>query len=209
MPLVHNSFHRTPAHDPYIWLLYVILPHDPYIWLLRSSAHPRSWVIWATLHAFAKSTNFLKCQRFVLSIRDVLCNVFCSRWASPSINLVCLLDWLFYNSKCSIPNGSASLFGKKNRRLLVTSLELTILPVEWADLVLAKALLRIFVPAAKMNLLGLFLPREVALPHNSPLWHVLLHPIPSSKWPEFMLVVASVKTRYHSSTATMNLLNKL
>ena len=34
----------------------------------------------------------------------------------PLINLVCLLGWLFYNSKISKPNGSASSFVRKNRK---------------------------------------------------------------------------------------------
>ena len=53
-----------------------------------------------------------------------------------------LLGWPFYNSKSSKPKRSASLFGKKNKRLLVSSLKLSIWPMQWLDLVLAKALVK-------------------------------------------------------------------
>ena len=59
---------------------------------------------------------------------------------------MCLLDWPFYNFKSSKPNKSASLFGRKNRRLLVglldTLSELSTPPLQWSDLVLAKALVK-------------------------------------------------------------------
>ena len=61
------------------------------------------------------------------------------------INLVfLLLDWLFYNSKSSIPNGSASPFKRRNKKLLVRFFvilsEFPTPPLQWPDLVLATAL---------------------------------------------------------------------
>ena len=66
---------------------------------------------------------FFKAQLFrALRNRGVITwrtrDFFCSRWTSPSINLIVLLvlGWPFYNSKSFKPNGSASLFGRKNRK---------------------------------------------------------------------------------------------
>ena len=87
-----------------------------------------------------------------MSARDVLRNFFRSRWASSSINLVCLLSWPFYNSKSSKPNGSASLFGRRNKRLLVTSSKLSIPPVQWLQLVLTRALVGAFFLSVKIEL---------------------------------------------------------
>ena len=50
-----------------------------------------------------------------------------------------VLGWPFYNPKSSKPNGSASLFERRNRRLLVTLSKLSIQLVQWPELVLAKA----------------------------------------------------------------------
>ena len=70
-----------------------------------------------------------------MSACDVSRDFFRSRWASPSINLVCLLGWPFYNSKSSIPNKSVSLFGRKTENFWFTQ------PLQWSDLVLAKTLI--------------------------------------------------------------------
>ena len=101
-----------------------------------------SWVDWTPFYNFAKTTTSLERWRSVVSALDVSRNFFHSRWASHSINQMCLLGWSFYNSKSSKPYGSASLFGRRNKRLLVTSSKLSIWPVQWLDFVLAKALVK-------------------------------------------------------------------
>ena len=53
-----------------------------------------------------------------------------------------LWGWLFSNSKSSKLNRLASLFWKKNKKLLVTSLKLSTPPLQWSDLVLAKVLVK-------------------------------------------------------------------
>ena len=86
-----------PARDLSMWPLHVISSRDPCTWPWCSSAHSRSWVDWTLLHNFAKKTTSLERQRSVVSARDVSCDFFRSRWASPLINLVCLLlGWPFY-----------------------------------------------------------------------------------------------------------------
>ena len=73
-----------------------------------------SWVNWTPLHNFAKSTNSSERQGSVVSARDVSRDFFRSRWASPWINLVCLLlGWPFYNFKSSTSNGSGSPFERR------------------------------------------------------------------------------------------------
>ena len=145
-----------------------------------------------------------------MSVCDVSHDFFRSRWASLLINLVCLLlRWPFYNSKSSKPNGSASLYGRKNRRLLVTFSELSIPLVQWLDLVLAEALVGILFSPAKMSLLELLPLRAVALLYQLPLCHVLLLPTPPLQWPDLVFAESLVKTPHRSSASTMSLLNKL
>ena len=65
--------------------------------LCAAQLNLQSWVDWTPLHDFAKSTTFLERWRSVASAHDVARDFFRSRWASPSINLVCLLlGWPFY-----------------------------------------------------------------------------------------------------------------
>ena len=131
-----------PTYDPCMWLHPVTPARD--FW--STQLHLRSWVDWAAFHGFAKSATSLERQRSVLLARDVSCDFFRSRWASPSINLVCLLGWLFYNFKSSKPNGSASLCGKRSRKLLIVLLgtlsELLTPPLQWPELVLDKLLVQ-------------------------------------------------------------------
>ena len=73
------------------------------------------------------------------------------------MNLVCLLlDWLCYSSQSSKPNESAKLFGRKNKRLLVglliTLLELPTLPLQWPELVLARAFIGALISLVKKKL---------------------------------------------------------
>ena len=130
-----------PARDPCTW------PHPvtPARGLCAAQLNSWSWVNWTPLHDFAESATSLEHQRSVVSARDVLRDFFCSCWASPFghlVVLVLLLGWPFYNSKSSKSIGSANPFRKKKRRLLVSSLKLFIWPVQWPDLVLAKALVK-------------------------------------------------------------------
>ena len=43
-------------------------------------------------------------------------NFFCPRWASPLNQTSLIVGWLFYNFKSFKRNGSASLFGKRNKK---------------------------------------------------------------------------------------------
>ena len=101
-----------------------------------------------------------------------------------------LLGWLFYNSKSSKPNRSASPFKWKNRILLFISSKLFIPPVQWPDLVLDRALVGILLPPTKMSSLELFPLMVVVLPHQPLLCYVLLLFTPPLKWPELVLAVA-------------------
>ena len=128
-------------------------PRDPYMWLFHATPacdfcaaqiHLRSWV---PLHGFAKSATSSERQRSVVLAHDVLRNFFHSRWASPLINQVCLLNWPFYNSKSFKSNRSARLFRKKKNRellvrVLVTLSKLPIPLLQWPDLMLAKILIK-------------------------------------------------------------------
>ena len=68
----------------------------------------------------------------------------------PSNQSSVLLGWPFYNSKSSKLNNSASLFEKRNKKLLVTSLELSIPPVKWSELMLDGAFVgTLFLPVKK------------------------------------------------------------
>ena len=143
-------------------------------------------------------------------VHDVSHDFFRLYWAFSSINLVyLLLNWPFYNFKSFKPNGSAGLFGRRNRRLLVTFLELFIPPVQWPDLVFARVLVKILLLPAKISLQGLLPLRAVALLYQPLLWHMLLLLTPPSKWPELVLPVALAETFYWSNIATMSLPNKL
>ena len=161
-----------PARDPCTWPYAVTPARDFTLWPLHVALVQfslRSWVDWTPLHDFAKSTTSSKRQRSVLSASNVSRNFFHSRWASPLINLVCLLlGWPFHNSKSSKPNGSASLFGRRNRWTLATfelSSELPIPRLQWPELVVAVALVRTLLLPAKISPLELLPLRAVALPH--------------------------------------------
>ena len=78
----------TPAHNLTPWLL----THG----LCAAELNLWSWVNWTPLQNFAKSATSLERQRSVVSASDVSRDFFRSRWASPSINPVCLLGWPFY-----------------------------------------------------------------------------------------------------------------
>ena len=193
------------ARDPFTWAQPVTPAHG----FCTAQLNLWSWEDWAAFQGFAKSVTFSKCQRSVVSARDVLHDFFCSRWAFRLINLVCLLPgWPFYNSKSSKPNRLASPFRRVNKRLLVIALELSIPPMQWLGLVLAGALIWIFLPPAKMRLLGLLPLKAMALPYQLLLWHVLLPPTLPSKWPKLMLAITLVKISHQSSVAMMTLLNK-
>ena len=141
IPPARKSFYLNPACDLSTWPLYLISPCDPCIWPLCSSAYLQSWVDWTTFHGFAKSTTLFMRQRSVMSACDIVRDFFRSRWLAFLINLVCLLSgWPFYNSKNSKSNGSPSLFGRRNRRLSVNSLEFSIPPMQWLNLVLPEPL---------------------------------------------------------------------
>ena len=105
-------------------------------------------------------------------LSELLCDFFRSRWTFLLINLVELLalDWSFYNSKNSKPNGSASLFRRKVLvilRALIRDLYLA----QWFDLLLAALYLKILFLAAKTSLLALPPPRAITPPlcHLPPL----------------------------------------
>ena len=140
----------SPAQDLCMW------PHPvtPARGLCAAQLDLQNWVDWSPLHDFAKSATFLERQKSIVSARDVSRDFFYWRRASLSINLVCLLGWPFYNSKSSKPNGSASLFGRKNKRLLVTSSELSVLLMQWLDLGLVITFVKIphYSSVAKMSL---------------------------------------------------------
>ena len=149
--------------DPCTWLFHVTLARG----FCAAQLNLRTWVNWTLFHSFARSTTFSEHQRFVVSAHDVSRDFFRLWWAFPSINLVyLLLSWLFYNSKSSKPNTSASPFGRRNRRLLVSSSELSIPLVQWPDLVLARVLIGTFFLPTKMSSLKLLPLRAVALPHQ-------------------------------------------
>ena len=120
-----------------------------------------------------------------------------------------LLRWLFYNSKSSKPNESASPFRRRNKRLLVTSLEVSIPLVQWLDFVLVRALVGILFPTAKMSFLELLLLSVVVLLYQPLLYHLLLLPTPPLQWPDLVLAEALIKTPHWSSALMISLLNKL
>ena len=104
----------------------------------------------------------------MLSEHDVSRDFFCSCWAFSLINLVCLLlGWPFYNSKSSKPNGAASSFKRRNRRLLVgfleTLSELSTPPLQWPDFVLTKALVEIPHRSSASSMSLLNKPQELEL----------------------------------------------
>ena len=141
--------HVTLVHGLIPWSLHVALSRDSCTQLLPSQLNLRIWVEWTPLYGFAKNTTFLERQSSVMSACDILHDFFYSRWASPFVHpvvLVLLLGWPFYNFKSSKPNKSASLFGRKNRRLLVgllvTLSELSTPPLQWPDLVLAEVFVK-------------------------------------------------------------------
>ena len=178
----------TSLHNLCTWSLFVTLALD----LCAAQFYFQSWVDWAPFHGFAKCATSFKYQKSVVSARNVLRKFFCLRWASFLINLVYLLDWPFYNFKSFKFNGSASLFGRKNRKLLVLSLELSPPPVQWPDLVLAGVFIRTVFPPAKISLLELLPLRIVALLHQTLLCQVLLLYIQLLKWPKLVLAGALV-----------------
>ena len=86
-----------PARDLTLWPLHVTSPVTPGHGLCAAQINSWSWVDWTSLHGFAKSTNSSERKRSVVSACDVSRDFFRSRWASASINLVCLLlGWPFY-----------------------------------------------------------------------------------------------------------------
>ena len=83
----------------------------------------------------------------------------------------------FYNSKCSKPNRSASLFGQTIRRLLVIlkSLIRAFYLAQWFNYLLAALFFKIFFLAAKTSLLALFLLSAITLQlYHVPLLALLL-----------------------------------
>ena len=122
---------------------------------------------WTPLHGIAKSTTFLERQRSVVSARNVSRDFFCLRWASPLINLVCLLlSWPFYNSQSSKPNGSANPFRKRNKRLLFTFFKLLIWPM--VGLCARQSLCLNFFPTNKDELAGATLIECNSIPTSTP-----------------------------------------
>ena len=67
---------------------------------------------------FFQKCNFLERRAIKMLSRDVYMTFFVYAEHPPLINplVLLILDWSFYNSKSSKLNGSASLFGRKNRK---------------------------------------------------------------------------------------------
>ena len=91
-----------PARDPSTWSLHVTRAHELTLWLLHVTLVQLNSIrgVESIEHLFIispKAQLLLERQRSVVSVRDVSRDFFRSRWASPSINLACLLlDWPFY-----------------------------------------------------------------------------------------------------------------
>ena len=153
-------------HALCLWLLHVTSPRDSCKWYLYNSTQ------FAELSQLNNSLRFCWKQNFfgVPKIRSV--STWHITWLFPfTLNIAfdqpsILLGWLFYNSKSFKPNGSASPFRRKNKRLLVTSLEFFILPVQWPDLMLANVFVKTphRLSAATMSILSIS-PIEV---HKEP-----------------------------------------
>ena len=122
----------TFTHDLCIWILHWAAVRN----FCTSELNLQSWINWLIFHRFAKNVTFLEQQRFVVLVRNILCNLFRLCWVLLPINLVCLLlGWLFYNFKSFISNKSASLFSKKKRKNFYN-----IQLLQWQNLVLIKVL---------------------------------------------------------------------
>ena len=133
-------------HAPCTWSLHVTSPCDSCTWLLCSSTQ------FVELSQLNTSSRFWWKHNFFGAPK--ICSV--STWRitwlflftlSISLNQPSVLQgWLFYNSKSSKPNGSASPLEKRKRRLVVGLLEtLSELPsplLQWPNLVLAKTLVK-------------------------------------------------------------------
>ena len=114
------------------------------------------------------NTSLRFCQKHNFFKAPKICNISTSRttWLFPFTPSIffdqpsVLLAWPFYNSKSFKPNASASLFGRRSRRLwvglLVTLSELFTLPSQWPDLVVAKVFVETshWLNVSSMNLLN-------------------------------------------------------
>ena len=146
MPLAHNYFHVIPVYDPYTWPTHATYIRDPTLWPLHMALMQLSLLVelsqLSTSLQFCQKRNFFEVPKIcVVSTWRIICLLLFTL-SIPSNQPTMLVGWPFYNSKGSKPNGSASLFRKKNRRLLVTSLELCISLVQWPNLVLAGVLVK-------------------------------------------------------------------
>ena len=143
MPHARNFFHVTRVRD--------LIPacdftRDPWTWPLCSSTHFAELSRLSISSRFCQKRNFLDCQRSIVSVRNISHDFFIHAEHPLLVNclvvFVLSLEKPFYNSKSSKPNGSASLFKRRNRRPLVSPSRLFIQPVQWPDFVLGGAFVK-------------------------------------------------------------------
>ena len=126
------------SHEPCIWLLYVFPTRDSCTWLMRLSTTYNlclansTWEVESIKHLFTippkpsffRSARISYCQyvtyHMTFSIHAKHLPFVCL------LVFVLLLGWLFYNFKSFKPNNLASLFRKRNKKLLITFFKLSI-----------------------------------------------------------------------------------